>query len=570
MSGLISTAFEFVPIAIFSAIFFFMALFIKYTNRLTIRSVGSDICLGALFIQITLLAMPVWMPGELSINIAGHMTVTIVVLLLWIISVWLLKRRKPSRTRSVNIYYKFIDYLKKQDNIREALSYILGAFTITASLMMVLDFISIEPATWNSLPIRIVLLVLGSVIIGMAGYYVYRNLQKEQLNQTFKRFYKEITRDNILIAVQSTGTQKHDRDPTQPIVDIIRGSIMRGVPGPAIFGLEILKNSCIEVLTTSGMRRQSLDRVTSHFISQIDEIGKLALKMDEDESTAGSIRSIGEIGECAISRGIEVPVEDILRRLFEYYDLLQLRGYEIMKMTIIEAIGRIGSVAAAHGIESIPPRSGDMLGTIGASSVRDKDRGAIKEISMALYDIGKGSASNSLESSVKKTALKLRDIGVSAVQNDMAQEANQIVFYLEVQGTIAASNKMELGTEQAIWSIKDIGVAYGYQHMETGINAAVSALGNIGMESSLKKLDEAVDQALWSLKEVSRYAIADGLDSSIKKSAKSFARLAIPEEDKVTATMNEIRKYFDADEAGRYSKFEQEYTSALKAAGTNL
>jgi hypothetical protein len=569
MSNVIFTAFEFVPIAIFSAIFFFMALFIKYTNRLTIRSVGSDICLGALFIQITLLAMPVWMSGEVSINIAAHMAVTVIALLIWIISVWLLKRRKPSRIRSANIYQKFIDYLKKQSNIRESLSYVLGAFTITASLMMVLDFISLKPATWNLQAVRIVLLVPCSVIIGMAGYYVYRYLQKEQLNQTFERFYKEITRDNILITVQSTGTRKYDRDPTQPIVDIIRGSIMRGVLGPSIFGLEILKNSCIELLTTSGMRRKSLDKVTSHFISQIDEIGKLSLKMDEDESAAGSIRIIGEIGECAISRGIEVPVEDILRRLFEYYDVLQLRGYEIMKMTIIDAISRIGSAAAAHGIGSIPPRSGDMLGTIGASAVRDKDRSVIKEISTALYDIGKESASNSLESSVKQTALKLRDIGVSAVQNDMAEEANQIVSYLEVQGTIAASNKLELGTEQAIWSIKDIGVAYGYQHMETGINAAVGALGNIGMESSSRKLDDAVDQALWSLKEVSRYAIADGLDSSIKQSARSFARLAIPEEDKVTATVKDIRKYFDADEAKRFSKFEQEYISALKAAGTN-
>jgi hypothetical protein len=567
MSSVISTAFEFVPIAIFSAIFFFMALFIKYTNRLTIRSVGSDICLGALFIQITLLAMPVWMSGEVSINIAAQLVNTIIAFLLWIISVWLLKRRKPSRTRSANIYHKFIDYLKKQTNIRESLSYILGAFTITTSLMMVLDFISLEPATLNLQAAQIVLLLPSSVIIGMAGYFVYRYLQKEQLNQIFERFYEEITRDNILITVQSTGTQKHDRDPTQPIVDIIRGSIMRGVLGPSIFGLEILKNSCIELLTTSGLRRQSLDRVTSHFISHIDDIGKLALKMDEDESAAGSIRIIGEIGECAISRGIEVPVEDILRRLFEYYDVLQLRGYEIMKMTIIDAINRIGSAAAAQGIESIPPRSCDMLGTIGASAVRDKDRDSIKEISMALYNIGNESAAHSLESSVKQTALKLRDMGVAAVQNEMAQEAIQIVSYLEVHGTIAASNKLELGTEQVIWSIKDIGVAYGYQHMETGINAAVSSLENIGMESSSKKLGDAVDQTLWSLKEVSRYAIADGLDSSIKKSARSFARLAIQEEVKVTATLKDIRKYFDADEVERFGKFEQEYTSALKSAG---
>jgi len=176
-----------------------------------------------------------------------------------------------------------------------------------------------------------------------------------------------------------------------------------------------------------------------------------------------------------------------------------------------------------------------------------------------------------MESSVKQTALRSRDIGVSSLQNDMAEEANLIVSFLEVQGKITSSNKLELGTEQAIWLIKDIGVAYGYHHMETGINTTVSAQGNIGMESSSsKKLDDAVDQALWSLKDVSRYAIVDGLDSSIKKSARSFARMTIPEEDEVTAMMKDIRKYFDADKEKRFSKFEQEYTSALNVAGDNL
>jgi len=126
------------------------------------------------------------MSGKVSINIAAHMVITIAALILWIISVWLLKRRKPSRTCSDNIYHKFIDYLKKQGNIRESLSYVLGAFTITTSLMMVLDFISPEPATWNLQAVRIVLLVLSSVIIGMSGYYVYRSFARLAIHKEDK------------------------------------------------------------------------------------------------------------------------------------------------------------------------------------------------------------------------------------------------------------------------------------------------------------------------------------------------------------------------------------------------
>lgn len=568
MAGFIPTASEFVPIAIFLGLFFSLVLYVKYLNRLNLRSVGSDMCLSAVFIQITLLGVPLWMSKEFSINFAGQLIVVVLTLFAWMVTVWLLRRRKPSRTRSTNLFSRFIDYLKQQSNIRECLSFILGAFAMCISLMMILDVIEFGISDWITRTTHLLIASLVSVFIGYGGYSIYRYLQNEQLTQSFEKFSKEITRDNVLMTVQTGGTQMHDRDPTQPVVDIIRGSIMKGVLGPSMFGLEILKKSCMELLTTSGMRKQSLERINLHFVGHIDDIGKLALRMDEDEVANESIESIGEIGVCAVSKGLEVPVEDILRRLSEYYDVLHHKEFEIMKLTVAKSIGRIGKAAAARGIKSPPTKAVNMLGIIGAPAVRDRDKNAISEIIAALFAIGMESAVNSLEGPVRQSALKLRDMGSSAVQNCMVDEALQIVANLEEMGTAAASNKLELGTEQVIWSLKDMGVTYGYQHVESGINAAVGALGSVGLESSLRKLDDAVDQALWSLKEISSYPISEGLEKSIARSAQVFASLAEFEQDRVDRTLKDLQRYFGSDEAARYERFDREYRAASKAAGS--
>ncbi|MDF1556873.1 MAG: hypothetical protein P1P80_01635 [ANME-2 cluster archaeon] len=567
MIGIIPTAFEFLPIAILLGIFFLMVLYLKYVNGLNLRSVGSDICLGALFIQITLLTVPVWTSRDISINIQGHIAVLILTLLLWINTVWLLKRRKPARKRSASLFQKIADYLKKQNTIRECISYILGAFALTLGLMMMLNVVGFGTGDWKGQSISFVLAVLTSVGVGYSGYGIYRYLQNEQFTHSFERFSKEITRDNVLLTVQSSGSQMHERDPVQPVVDIIRGSIMKGELAPSMFGLAILKYNCIEQLTASGMRKYSLERVTTHFVGHIDEIGKLALRMDEDEAVTESIEALGEIGQCAVSRGLEAPADDILRRVYEYYDVLSMKDFEIMKLTITGAISKISIGAAAHNIDSIPSRSSTMLGTIAAAALRSKNTDTLNHTIAALYNIGMEAAGNSLEGAVRQTSLKMRDIGTLAVQNGLSVEGMHIVSNLEKMGVAAASNKLELGVEQVIWSIKDIGLSYGYQREEMGINAVVDALSNVGMESSLRKQDDAVDQVIWALKEVSRYPITEGLEASITISAKAFARLSEREKTKVENVIKEIKQYFGADETGRFKKFEKEYKSAAKKSG---
>ena len=568
MLGFIPVIFQFVPITIFSAFFILIIFWVKYVNKVDLKSVGSDICLCAVFIQITLLAMPIWMSYGIYFNILGHVTVTVLTVLMWLMTVWLLKHGKASRTRSPGFFHKIADYIRRQGNIRESLSYILGTFAFTISLMMILNMVWYSQEYIMNQTVLFMLAILSSAAIGYGGYNIYQYLQNEQYSQSFERFVKEITRDNVLMSIQQGSNQMHDRDPVQPVVDIMRGSIMEGIPGPSLYGLNLLEKSCIELLTDSGLRRTNLNKITSHYITHIDDFGKLALRMDEDEAASNSIHSMAEIGICAVSKDLETSVEDILQRLSEYYEILQLKEFEVMKLSVTEGISQVGSAAGAHGMESASLKSGNILDRMGALEVRNRDRTALKEIITALYNIGNESIGTEQESSVKHIAIKLRNIGISAIQTGQTDEALQIVTNLEELGITAASNTMEVGTRQIIWSLKDIGVAYGYQQTETGINMSVNALGNIGRKSSQYQLNDAVEQALWSLKEVSRFPITDGMEASIKKSAMSFAGMAELENDKVEQTLLDIKQYFHSgDVAERFNKFEHEYFSARKTAG---
>ncbi|MBE0524632.1 MAG: hypothetical protein IBX40_09920 [Methanosarcinales archaeon] len=559
MVGFIPTLFEFVPVGIITALFFLIVLYVKHVHKLNLRSVGSDICLGALFIQITMLALPLWATTSVSINVIGQSVAVILTLFTWIITNWLLKRRKPSRTFSTNFLNKLFNRSNKPINFREFFSFVLGIFALCISLMMVLNVIGFGLKDFMVLTTHLAFAAITSMIIGYAGHGIYRYLQNEQFTQQFSRFFREITADNVLITIQAGGIQIHDRDPVQPVVDIIRGSIMKGVLGPSLFGLKILKESCIEIITSSGMRQQNLNKVTLHFINNIYDINKLALRMDEDEVAIESVINLSEIGEIAVYNGLEKSVEDILSKLTENYDVIQIKKFDTMKLVIIDSISHIGSAAAAHGMESSASKASNMLGNVGISAVRTKHKTILNKIINVLYIIGEASGINSLESTLKQTAVKLRDMGTSLVQSDLIYEALQIITKLEKLGFVAASNKLELATEQVLWSIKDIGVSCGYQRNEQGIKVAVNAFANIGLESSRQKLHDALDQAIWSLKEVSRYPISEELESSTKNSAKSFASLATVEFDKVEKAIHDLKQYFGSDETDRFDKFETQY-----------
>ena len=567
MVGFIPTLFEFVPVGIISALFFLIVLYVKHVNQLNLRSVGSDICLGALFIQITIMVLPLW--ASVSINVIAQSVAVILTFFTWIITNWLLKRKKPSRNFSAKFFNKLFNRSNKPFNFRELLSFVFGIFALCIGLMMVFNIIGFGSRNYMVQTIHLALAAITSIIIGYTGHGIYRYLQNEQFTQMFSRFSSEITADNVLITIQARGTQIHDRDPVQPVVDIIRGSIMKGVLEPSLFGLKILKESCIEIMTSSGMRHQSLNMAAFHFINKIYDVSKLAIRMDEDEVAIESVISLSEIGEIAVYNGLETSVDDILKKLIENYDIVQMKEFDTMKLAIIDSISRIGSAAAAHGMDSSASKASDMLGNVGISAVRTKHKTILNKIITVLYFIGEASGNNSLESTLKQTAVKLRDMGISLVQSDLIDEALQIITNLEKLGLIAASNKLELATEQVLWSIKDIGVACGYQRNEQGINVAVNAFANIGLESSQQKLDDVFDQAIWSLKEVSRYPISEELESSTKNSAKSFARLAAIESDKVEKAIQDLKQYFGSDETDRFDKFESQYIVERKKTGAN-
>jgi hypothetical protein len=569
MVGFIPTLFEFVPVGIISALFFLIVLYLKHINQLNLRSVGSDICLGAVFIQITMLALPIWATTSVSINAIGQSLAVILTFFTWIITNWLLKRKKPSRNFSAKYFNKLFNRSNKSINFRELLSFVLGISALCISFLMVLNVIGFGSRDFIVQTTHLTLAGLTSIIIGYTGHGIFRYLQNEQFTQQFSRFSSEITADNVLITIQAGGTQIHDRDPVQPVVDIIRGSIMKGVLGPSLFGLKLLKESCIDIMSSSGMRQQNLNKTALHFINKIYDISKLAIRMDEDEVAIESVISLSEIGEIAVYKGLEKSVEDILTKLIENYDVVQIKEFDTMKLAIIDSISRIGSAAAAHGMESSASKASNMLGNVGVSAVRTKHKTILNKIITVLYIIGEASGINSLESTLKQTAVKLRDMGTSLVQSDLIDEALQIITNLEKLGLVAASNKLELATEQVLWSIKDIGVACGYQRNEQGINLAVNAFANIGLESSQRKLDDVLDQAIWSLKEVSRYPISEELESSTKKSTKSFARLATIESEKVEKAIQDLKQYFGSDETDRFDKFETQYIIERKKTGAN-
>jgi len=172
-----------------------------------------------------------------------------------------------------------------------SLAYWLGAFT----------FVALFPYMWN--------------IIGL--------LKSETI---IKRLAIEITRDKIL---------NSKKDPIQPIMDIIHGSIMIYDLETTRVGLKAVTNQIIEIIGPNNNRRFS-----ERFYNHLMRISKLTTRIKDEESTievikslgnfakstadekhkdatAQAVKSLAEVGITAMEKGLERTTRQAARSLAE-------------------------------------------------------------------------------------------------------------------------------------------------------------------------------------------------------------------------------------------------------------
>ncbi len=192
-----------------------------------------------------------------------------------------------------------------------AFSYYLGVFA----------FVALVPYIWNTLN-----LLKPSTVINMLA--------------------ERITKESILDAIDETQEKSDERDPILPIVDIIRGSMMKYDTEAVIHGLKAISACADDIFKNETFKEKEEEKISEHIFSHLAGVGKQAATREDSTSALKSITILKNCGEIAVKNKLEDATENAATGIQAIGEAAMEK--KLYKATIWAAnsLGRIGAVAA--------------------------------------------------------------------------------------------------------------------------------------------------------------------------------------------------------------------------------
>lgn len=262
--------------------------------------------------------------------------------------------------------------------------------------------------------------------------YIWNTLELLKPSTVIKMLSEEITEKKILNAVGGKQEKSEDKDPVQPIADIVHGSIMKYDYGTARVGLKAVGDGTARILKKSLNKDDKIEFI-KHVLKHLDKIGKHTISKEDGYFTFDVVRIMKQIGLTSV----EQRVDDVPFGIAYYF-------------------GEVGKAAAKKNL--------------------------VDETSWVLFDlgeIGETAAKYELSETSLQSVIYLGIVGKIAAEKEIMDAAKSAIDSLENVGKTAAYlNKVP---EEAIKSLKELINAFPFdKKFEKIISHAVKSIGEIG------------------------------------------------------------------------------------------
>ena len=270
------------------------------------------------------------------------------------------------------------------------------------------------------------------------------NLLKPQ--NIIKRLSEEITRDKILKYIELAKTSKGVEtrtvdDPVQPIVDIIRGSLMRYDLETTRDGLKGIAERAIKIIDSD----EKGEEISIHFCDHLQRVGRLAASRDDEESIAEVIENLEKIGKSTAGKRLE----DATLRVAKSLGVVGRAATEKRLGVTLQAVWSLkdlGSVAVENELESATLRIVDAFEWIGKTATEKKGLDdVVDHVAISLGELGEAAAEKGLDRATRKVAVCLRFLATKEIEMTIFNAA----LYLGLIGKSAAKKGLEIATLRA-------------------------------------------------------------------------------------------------------------------------
>lgn len=333
---------------------------------------------------------------------------------------------------------------------------------------------------------------------------------------------EDITKENVDEYLKNS-EDVAEKDPIQPIIDIINNSLERNDYETVKNGFRAITNSIMSIYKNPQLEEE--EKIFNHIIEHVERLGIQALKRQNEDSTSSAIVNIENIGINAINynfsktalktvkalenigmKVIETSYQNILKQNIKAMGIIGARAtHENMKEcteAALSALMDIGPIAADKEYGSSAIEASEAIGIIGNKAADKKDGIAAQVAIEALRRVGIKSAEKKLDISTMVAARELGSIGIKT-----------------------AENKLNTATEVVARALLNIAIKAAPNEFGIAAITATERLGDVGAKAAENKLENATFEAENALKLLLKKANENRWEFVVKESKKGLQNI---------------------------------------------
>jgi hypothetical protein len=276
--------------------------------------------------------------------------------------------------------------------------------------------------------------------------YILNTLNLLKPSTVIKMLSERITKQRILLALKEKKIDEND--PIQPIIDIVRSSLMKYDYETVRDGLRAIGDSTNNILKNETFEEMEETKVSEHVFAHLTRVGRLAVSQEDDDSTLEVIINLCENGKTAVERGLHgaaaAQAIDSIRNIGK---VAVKRELEISAVQAINSLKEIGKTVVEKKLQITQPINS--LTKVGIAAAQQKLEEATFEAALSLGEVGKATAERKLNLATGYVAFCLRDLGKVAAEQKLMKALEQVALSLEEVIKTAKEQKLESAAVQA-------------------------------------------------------------------------------------------------------------------------
>ena len=358
---------------------------------------------------------------------------------------------------------------------------------------------------------------LGIYVLLALIPYIWNTLNLLKPSTVIGKLSEKITKQNILSAIEEQETHG-DKDPIQPVIDIVRSSLMKYDFETVRDGLKTIGDHSSDIFKNEVFEKEEEIRLSKIVFTHLKRIGKLAISKEDEDSTLEVIVNMNKIGETALNQELKHTTMNAVVFLGTIGEMATERKLKEASMSAEYFIGNIGKTAAEKGFEHATTMAAVSLGHIGESMVLQKFDDILRVLIYDLGAIGRIAAEQELIRGTITAAVFLENVGKAMAENKI--EHSPIAECFKEIAQAAAENKLEQPTGIIITSLGEVGKAMAEQKLESTAYKITESLEEIGKVVFNEKLEGSIEIIQKNRNEIQKIAKEQGINLEEHKSEK--------------------------------------------------